>query len=137
MINKVTLIGNVGKDPESRTYGDNRTVSKFSLATNENYKDKNGEWQTQTEWHDIVYWGQLSERLKKGSLVFIEGKITHRKYETQEGITKYITEVVCNHYKVLDKRESGTSFPSPLPDSHSYETKEEVPTEDTSDNLPF
>ena len=90
MINKVTLVGNLGKDPEIKHLEGGASVAKFSLATNENYRDKNGEWQTQTEWHDIVAWRQLAEKaardLHKGSLVYIEGKITHRKWQDKEGL---------------------------------------------------
>lgn len=121
MINKVTLIGNLGKDPEIRHLENGTMVGKFSLATNENYKDKAGEWQTVTEWHDVVVWRGLAERaerdLKKGSLCYVEGKLTHRKYTTQEGQDRYITEVVANNLKLLEKRESSgaksyDNFPS-------------------------
>lgn len=118
MINKVTLIGNLGRDPEVRHFENGSVVAKFSLATNENYRDKEGEWQTNTEWHDIVVWRSLAERaektLKKGSLVYIDGKLTHRKYQDKEGNDRYITEVVANTFRLLEKREtSGTTFPRP------------------------
>ena len=110
MINKVTLIGNLGRDPEIKHLESGSVVGKFSIATNENYKDKKGEWQTQTEWHDIVVWRMLAERaerdLKKGSLCYVEGKLTHRKYQDKDGNEKYITEVVANNIKLLEKRES-------------------------------
>ena len=100
MINKVILIGNLGRDPEVRRFDNGSAVAKFSVATNENYRDKSGEWQKITEWHDVVCWRQLAERaeksLKKGSMVYIEGKLTHRKYQDQNGVDKYITEVVAN-----------------------------------------
>lgn len=110
MINKVTLIGNLGRDPEIKHLESGSVVGKFSVATNESYKDKNGEWQTQTEWHDVVVWRMLAERaerdLKKGSLCYVEGKLTHRKYQDKDGNEKYITEVVANNIKLLEKRES-------------------------------
>ena len=88
-------------------------VSKFSLATNENYRDRNGEWQTKTEWHDIVCWGPLAERveknLKKGNLVFVEGKVTTRKWQDKDGNDRYSTEIVSNLVKSLERRESGSS----------------------------
>jgi len=75
MYNKIILIGNIGKDVEKRDVGD-QTVSNFSLATSSSYKDKNGEWQESTEWHNIVYWRNLPDFIQKGSQVFVEGKIT-------------------------------------------------------------
>jgi len=121
MINKVTLIGNLGRDPEIRHLESGSVVGKFSIATNESYKDKAGEWQTQTEWHDVVVWRGLAEyverNFKKGSLIYVEGKLTHRKYTDKEGVDKYITEVVAYTARALEKRESsGTktydNFPS-------------------------
>lgn len=108
MINKVTLIGNLGSDVEYRELESGSKFAKFSLATNESYKDKAGERQTQTEWHNIIGWRQLAEQmnkyLSKGKLVFIEGKLTHRKHE-KDGVTKYYTEVVARTVRLLEKRE--------------------------------
>ena len=77
MVNKVTMIGNLGRDPEIRHLESGAMVAKFSIATNENYKDKSGNWQSQTEWHDVVVWRSLAERaeqsLKKGAMVYLEG----------------------------------------------------------------
>jgi single-strand DNA-binding protein len=118
MLNRVTLIGNLGKDPEIRHLEGGATVGKFPIATNESYKDKSGEWQTITEWHDIVVWRQLAERaerdLKKGMLVYIEGKLRKRKYQDKDGIDRYVVEVVANTVRLLEKRESRDegSFPS-------------------------
>ncbi len=107
MINKVILVGNLGRDPEIRRFENGGIVAKFSVATNESYKDKNGNWQTQTEWHDIACWRGMAERaereLKKGKLVYIEGKITHRKYTDQNNIERYTTEVVANIMRPLEK----------------------------------
>ena len=83
MLNKVTLIGNLGKDPEIRSLESGVSRANFTLATNESYKDRSGNWQKSTEWHDIVMWRSMAERakvLKKGMLVYIEGKLTHRKW---------------------------------------------------------
>jgi single-strand DNA-binding protein len=117
MVNKVTLIGNLGIDPEVITLKDGQKVGKFTMATNESYKDKAGEWQTQTEWHNVVVWRQLAERaesqLSKGKLVYIEGKLTHRSYEDKDGNTKYITEVVANTFRLLEKRESNGATTQP------------------------
>jgi len=110
MVNKVILIGNLGRDPEIRYLEGNIAVARFSVATNESYKDKKGEWQTQTEWHDVVCWRNLAERaekqLKKGSQIYLEGKLTHRKYQDKEGNDRYVTEVVANTIRILDRRES-------------------------------
>ena len=110
MINKVTLIGNLGRDPEVRHLEGGATVAKFPIATNENYRDRNGEWQTNTEWHDVVVWRQLAERaerdFKKGMLVYIEGKLRKRKYQDKDGIDRYVVEIVANSVKVLERREN-------------------------------
>lgn len=149
MINKVTLVGNLGKDPEIRHLEGGTSVAKFSLATNENYRDKNGEWQTQTEWHDIVAWRQLAEKaardLHKGSLVYIEGKITHRKWQDKEGQDRYATEIVANTIRSLERREGaggGKAFGENIPGAEStpairndYTSKDVGLPED--DDLPF
>lgn len=154
MINKVILIGNLGRDPEIRHFENGSMVGKFPIATNENYRDKNGEWQTLTEWHDVVVWRSLAERaekaLKKGSLAYIEGKLTHRKYQDKDGIERYVTEVVANVLRPLERREgnqSNTTFPSAAdaPTGSSYELKNEVKEqvsegtqqEEVEDDLPF
>lgn len=121
MINKVILVGNLGKDPEVRHLENGATVAQFSLATNENYRDKAGEWQTVTVWHNIVAWrflAEMAERsLKKGSLVFIEGKISNRKYQDKDGNDRYISEVVASTLRSLERRENseGGNFNAPLP----------------------
>lgn len=108
MVNKVILIGNLGKDPEIKFFDNGGAVGKFSVATNENYKDKSGEWQTKTEWHDVVVWNKSAERaeksLKKGMMVFVEGKLTHRKWQDDQGNNRYTTEVVSNVFRILEKR---------------------------------
>lgn len=120
MVNQVILVGNLGKDPEVRRLESGATVAKFSLATNETYKDKDGNRQTLTEWHNIVVWRSLAEiaekYLKKGSLIYLEGKITYREYTDKESNQKkYFTEIVANNFKMLDRREGGNRegyFPS-------------------------
>lgn len=112
MVNKVTLIGNVGKNPEVRALDNGTKKANFSLATNENYKDKSGEWQQQTEWHNIVAWRALAEKaeqsLHKGSTVYLEGKISTRTYKDKDGNERRTTEVVANYFRVLNKQESTT-----------------------------
>jgi len=120
MVNRVILIGNLGKDPEVRRLENGQTVAKFSLATNENYKDKSGEWQKQTEWHDCVVWRSLAEKaeasLKKGMAIYIEGKLTHRTWQDKDGNNRKTTEVVGNYFRVLSKREESNSDPARSPD---------------------
>ena len=114
------LIGNLGRDPEVRHLENGAAVAKFSIATNERYKDKNGEYQTLTEWHDIIMWrglAELAERLlTKGRLIYVEGKLTTRKWQDQNGQDRRTTEVVANTFQLLDRREGGNvgnsgSFP--------------------------
>lgn len=125
MINKVILVGNLGRDPEVRHLESGATVATFTMATNENYKDKAGEWQTVTQWHNIVAWRYLAEMaersLKKGGLVYVEGKLTNRKYQDKDGNDKYITEVVANVMKSLERRESSGGSSVPFPTETSSE----------------
>lgn len=149
MVNKVVLIGNLGRDPEIRRLESGTAVGKFSVATNENYKGKNGEWQTQTEWHDVVVWRNLAEsaerNLKKGKLVYVEGKLTHRKWQDKEGNDRYNTEIVANTFRLLEKREgSGNYNPSGMPTEEPASMKSQTtatPTNATpaagEDDLPF
>ena len=105
--NKVQLIGNLGNDPEIIALESGRKLAKFSLATNESYKDVNGEKQTKTDWHNIVAWGKTAEIIEKyvtkGKEVAV-GKLTTRNYETKEGEKRYITEVVCNELLMLGSK---------------------------------
>lgn len=104
-INKAILIGRLGKDPEVRTIDSGRKVAQFSLATTESYKSKTGERVDQTEWHNIVFWGAvvdvIEKYLKKGSQIYIEGRIKTRSYEDKEGVKKYITEIVGDKFTFL------------------------------------
>ncbi len=119
MVNRVTLIGRLGKDPELRRLDSGAVVAQFTIATHESYKDKDGVWQELTEWHNIVAWRALAEQaerlFKKGSLVYIEGKLTHRKYMDASQVERYVTEVVANGMRSLEKREgSGAYAPAPM-----------------------
>ncbi|MDU8886738.1 single-stranded DNA-binding protein [Yeosuana sp. MJ-SS3] len=105
--NKVQLIGNLGNDPEIINLESGKTLAKFSIATNDSYKNANGEKITDTQWHNVVAWGRtatLAEKyLMKGKEVAIEGKLTSRSYENKEGEKRYITEIVCNELLMLGK----------------------------------
>jgi single-strand DNA-binding protein len=122
MINKVTLIGNLGGDPEIRHLENGTAVGRFSLATNENYKDKDGNWQKQTEWHNVVVWREQAERaekqLKKGMMVFVEGKISYRKYTGQDGNERNVTDIVASQFRMLERLEgSGGGSDSRFPNT--------------------
>ncbi len=108
MINKVILIGNVGKDPEIRHLDNNLSVARFSLATSESYKNKSGEKITNTEWHNIVVWRGLAEiaekYVKKGSQICVEGKIRYRSWDDKDGNKRYTTEIDCENLQLLGRR---------------------------------
>nr|WP_299070925.1 single-stranded DNA-binding protein [uncultured Allomuricauda sp.] len=105
--NKVQLIGNLGNDPEMVILENGNKLAKFSIATNETYKNSDGEKVTDTQWHNVVAWGKTAEivenYLVKGKEVAIEGKLTSRSYETKEGEKRYITEIKCNELLMLGK----------------------------------
>lgn len=152
MINKVILVGNLGADPEIRNLESGSKVAKFSVATNENYQDKSGEWQKITEWHNVVAWRGLADRaenyLKKGGMVYLEGKLTTRKWQDQNGNDKYTTEVVARILRSLEKREpSGATggytknFPAatdefPAPKKVEGRMTSAAPTSGSSTNPP-
>ena len=106
-LNKVTLIGNLGKDPEIQTLEGEVKVAKFSLATSETYKDKAGQTQTETDWHNIVAWRGLADLaaryLCKGSMIYLEGKLKTRSYTDKDGDKRYVTEVIAESFIMLDK----------------------------------
>ncbi|MGH1334882.1 MAG: single-stranded DNA-binding protein [Aureispira sp.] len=136
MVNKVTLIGRLGKDPEVRTLDSGTNIAKFSMATDESYKDKNGEWQTQTEWHNVILWRGLAERaeqhLKKGTLVYVEGKLTSRSWQDDQGNTNYITEIRGNYFRSLQQKENnGNAVKNTAPSTTT------APAADAGDDLPF
>ena len=137
-VNKVILIGNLGKDPEVRYLDRGVAVENFSLATTENYKNKEGERVRQTEWHNIVLWRGLAEVaekwLKKGSSVYIEGKIRHRKWEDKEGNTRYTTEILGDNMTMLGKKDDNSSD---APESTVTTAEESVPKAEKGDDLPF
>ena len=105
--NKVQLIGNLGNDPEIINLESGKTLAKFTIATNESYKNSNGEKVTDTQWHNIIAWGKTAQIIEKyvtkGKEIAIEGKLTSRSYETKEGDKRYITEIVCNELLLLGK----------------------------------
>jgi len=113
-LNKVMLIGRLGKDPEVISFDNGGKKMAVTLATSERYRDRNGQWQDQTEWHNVVAWGNLANDIDekrrvyaKGDLMFIEGKIRTRQYTDGQGVTKYITEILAEKMNLISKSNSG------------------------------
>lgn len=137
-VNKVILVGNLGKDPEVKHLDNGKAVATFSLATNESYKNKEGEKVTNTEWHNIVAWTPFAEIIekftKKGQQIYLEGKLTTRSWDDQNGQKRYTTEVVVRDLTLL---ANGTN-----PNRPPEHTQEDAPdwlnsTNEDSDDLPF
>jgi len=139
MLNKVMLIGNLGKDPEVRRLESGATVARFSIATNERYKDKTGNPQTVTEWHDVVMWRNLAELaeklLVKGRLVYVEGKLSTRKYTDQNGNERRITEVIANNFQILDRKDSMDGNSSGNSSISQNSSAQDVPSNRPSSNM--
>ena len=116
MINKVILLGNVGRDPEVRYLDNGVVVTKFPLATSETYTNKSGDKVTNTEWHNVVLWRKLAEVaekwVKKGTPLYIEGKIRSRSYEDKDGNKRYITEIVADNMQMLGRKSEDQSSQS-------------------------
>lgn len=128
MINKVILIGNIGKDPETRTFDNGSEVCQFSLATSKSWKDKAGDWQEKTTWHNIVVWGKQASRaakLQKGDTLYLEGEIDNRNYE-KDGQTRYISEINASYFRKLNKSEA-----------KQFEQPEVKANVEAVDDLPF
>jgi single-strand DNA-binding protein len=113
-VNKVILVGRLGRDPETRYTGGGQAVANFSIATDETYKDRNGEKQKRTEWHKIVVWGKQAEiaqqYLKKGSLLFVEGRIQSREWQDKEGQKRTSFEIVATSFRMLGGRGDGAAL---------------------------
>jgi single-strand DNA-binding protein len=135
-VNKVILVGNLGKDPEIRHLEGGNSVANFTLATNDFYKDKQGTRVERTEWHNISAWRGLAELaekyLKKGSQVYVEGKLRTRQYQDKDQQTRYITEIIADEISLLGNRGTGASTASPSTDENvSLRQEPEL------DQLPF
>jgi len=108
-VNKVILIGNLGRDPETRYMPEGGAITNISIATTEKWKDKTGEMQEKTEWHRVAFFGKLAEiageYLKKGSQVYVEGRLQTRKWQDKDGADKYTTEIVANVMQMLGSRQ--------------------------------
>jgi len=146
-VNKVTLIGNLGKDPDLQYLEGNIAVAKFPLATTETFKDKTGNLVSQTEWHTVVLWRGLAELaqkyLHKGSLVYIEGRLRTRSWEDKDKNRRFSTEIVGDNLVMLDKRREGNGDDNHIDsapaanDTFSEPDLSFNPGEGDKDNLPF
>jgi single-strand DNA-binding protein len=116
-LNKCMIIGNLGRDPEMRYTPSGQAVTQFSVATNRNFRDPQGEWQSETEWFRVVVWGDQGERvaeyLRKGHKVYVEGRIQTRQWEDQSGNKRYTTELIANRVQSLERRERDDDPPFP------------------------
>ncbi len=130
-VNRVMLIGNLGRDPDVQYLEGNIAVAKFPLATTETFKDRAGKLISQTEWHTVVLWRGLAELaqkyLHKGSLVYIEGRLRTRSWEDKEGNKKFATEVVGDNLIMLDKRSDGHSSHGPTHSENAEGFNADVP----------
>ncbi len=114
MVNKVFLIGRLGKDPVVKHFQNGGAIAEFSLATTESYKDKDGNWKEITDWHNVKINNKFAveraeKNLKKGSQVFVEGKIRTREYDDKDGVKRRVTEIIVETFRMLDKKDSSNS----------------------------
>ncbi len=138
-LNKVILIGNLGQDPEARFTPQGTAVTNLSVATNESWKDQNGETQDRTEWHRVVMYGRMaetaSEYMKKGQMVYVEGRLHTREWEDKNQIKRRTTEISCDNFTMLGKRSdnagSGRAAPDAAPNPNPKSDS------DSDDDLPF
>lgn len=148
-VNKVILLGNVGKDPEMRSTGGGTLVANFTLATSDRQKDAQGNWQDRTEWHNLVAFTRLAEivrdYVKKGSKLYVEGKIQTRSWDDKEtGAKRYRTEIVVNDISLLSGREEGGSGGYSRGGSSGYDQRQPAANDDfaqqaeiSDDDIPF
>lgn len=146
-LNKVILIGHLGKDPDTYTFDDGTKKASFSLATTETYRDKNGDWQDITEWHNVVGYRYLAEKnIVKGDLVYIEGKIKTRKYQDKETKEdRYLTEIIAEKINMLSRKEwrneggnySNKNEAQNTSTPQTTNTQNTTSTETAEDDLPF
>ena len=150
-VNKVILVGRLGRDPETRYIPNGEAITNFSLATDEQWRDRNGERQTRTEWHNVSLYGKLGEianqYLRKGSQVFIEGKIQSRKYTDKDGIERMAYNIIGNEMKMLGNRNDGSdsgnnnaappTSSNPPPAAPRRQPPQQTPIDDIDDDIPF
>jgi single-strand DNA-binding protein len=141
-VNKVILVGNVGRDREVRYLQSGIPVANFSVATNEHFKDRNDQWQDRTEWHQVVAWQRLAEIVgefvSKGSKVYVEGKVQTSSWEDrQSGERKYRTEIVARDILLLGRWENGGNHRSPIQGDNTTQPFQTVPPENADEDIPF
>lgn len=141
-VNRVILVGRLGKDPEIKSIPSGTTLAKFSLATDEKFTDRSGEKQERTEWHNIVAWGKLGEicgqYLKKGKLVYIEGSLRTDSWEDKEsGQKKYRTEVIASSMQMLDKRSDDDGGSGSYTGSKKSSGSSSAPQMEDDEEVPF
>ena len=136
-LNKVILIGNLGQDPEARFTPQGTAVTNLSVATNESWKDQNGDTQDRTEWHRVVMYGRMaetaSEYMKKGQMVYVEGRLHTREWEDKNQIKRRTTEISCDNFTMLGKRSDNAGSGRVAPDA----TPNPKSDSDSDDDLPF
>lgn len=147
MVNKVFLVGRLGKDPVIKHFQNDGAIAEFSLATTESYKDREGKWNEITDWHNIKinnkFMAERAEKyLKKGSLIHVEGKIRTRSYDDKDGNKRYVTEIIVEQFRMLDRKAeggegggSGSSYSSSSNTSYTEQAPASTPAAD--DDLPF
>jgi single-strand DNA-binding protein len=140
-VNKVILIGNLGKDPEVRTTPQGTSLARFSIATTTTWKDASGAKQERTEWHDIVAWERLAqicgEYLHKGKMVYVEGSLQTRSWEDQDGKKRYKTEVKANNVIMLSPRDPARAGAAPAAGAGPREVSEVAEAPTYEDDVPF
>lgn len=143
-VNKVILVGNLGMDPEIKVMTSGAKMARLRIATSESYTDKNGERVTNTEWHTVILWRGLAEvaekYLRKGSQIFVEGKLRTRSYDDQEGNTKYVTEVMGDNFTMLGSPRDGSEAPRPEATSTprgKADVSPDTSNDESFDDLPF
>ncbi len=145
-VNKAILVGNLGKDPELRYTPSGTAVCTFSIATSDRFKNKQGEQQERTEWHNIVVWAGLAEicgkYLTKGKQVYIEGRIQNRSYDDRDGNKRYITEIVANEMQMLSRAGdqgsgSGSGGGRPTTPTENFSSAPQEPPFNPDDDIPF
>jgi len=147
-LNKVMLIGNIGKEPEIKSTGSGRKVCSFSIATSRRYRDNNGEQKEQTDWHNIVIWGKLCDVVEslgvhKGMSLYVEGTLTNRSWSDQNGQKRYTTEINCDNFQLLSQRGQSNGNPYSSNRNHPAEKQSGFANEDgyisnsAEEDLPF
>lgn len=140
-VNKVILVGRLGKDPEMRFTPTGKAVTNFTMATSEIWNDQSGEKQERTEWHRIVTWGKLAENcaklLSKGKQVYVEGRLQTRQWDDKDGNKKYTTEIIANNMQILSPMDSSGTRSQDASGDPGFNPDESIPSSPEFDDIPF